>query len=74
MIGEIIDDLVQRYEIVEGKTVQELVKLVNLKTKNGWTVIGGVVYAPTNFCPMDSQYYPFCQSVFKVERKKRKKK
>ncbi len=57
---------------MEGKTVEELVRLVNLKTKNGWKLIGGVVYAPTNFCPMDSTYYPFCQSVFKLEKKKLK--
>lgn len=74
MLSELIDDVVQRYEIVEGKTVQELVRLVNLKTKNGWTIAGGMVYAPTNFAPLDSEYYPFCQSVFKIERKKTNKK
>jgi len=74
MIGEIIDNLVQRYEVVEGKTVQELVRLVNLKTKNGWSISGGMVYTPINFDPLNSEYYPFCQTIFKVERKKAKKK
>lgn len=72
-MSAIIDDVVQRYEIVEGKTVQELVKLVNIKTKNGWAISGGMVYVPTNFCPIDSDYYPFCQTIYKVEYKKNKK-
>lgn len=58
--------VIQRYEIVEAKTVNDLVRLVNLKTKAGWFVEGGVTYAPTNICLANGEIYPFCQSITKI--------
>lgn len=62
---------IQIYTIIEAKTVNELVKLVNIKTKQGWLCIGGMGYAPNNFCEADSQSYPFCQSMYRMEKPKK---
>jgi len=67
-----LDDI-QVYTVVEAKTVNELVKLTNLKTKNGWNCLGGMCYAPNNFCESDSQTYAFCQSMFRMEKPKNEK-
>lgn len=62
----------ERYDVVEAKSINDLVRLVNLKTKAGWNVVGGIVYSPTNFCNGSGEIYPFCQTVIKVEYKKKR--
>jgi hypothetical protein len=64
-------ELIQIYSVVEAKSVNELVRLTNLKTKNGWNIQGGMCYAPNNFCEADSQSYPFCQSIYRMEKPKK---
>jgi hypothetical protein len=63
----------QQYDIVQGKTPEELIRLVNLKTKFGWKCLGGMVHTPTNReqppSPPSSarlEVYAYCQSVFKM--------
>lgn len=63
----------ETYYIVEAKSTNDLVRLVNLKTKAGWNVVGGIVYAPTNFCKISGEIYPFCQSLVRIENVKKKK-
>jgi hypothetical protein len=65
--------MIQRYEIVEASSIQDLVRLVNLKTKNGWLSLGGMAYAPTNFCVLTGEVYPFCQTVTRFEKGKKTK-
>ena len=64
------EDLVQIYSVVEAKSVNELVRLTNLKTKQGWNCLGGMCYAPLNICEADSQSYQFCQSIYRMEKPK----
>lgn len=57
-----------RYDIVEAKSINELVKLVNLKTKNGWVACGSVTYIlePPNYhIGRIITMYPFCQAITK---------
>ena len=61
-------NIVQIYTVVEAKNVNELVKLVNIKTKAGWICLGGMAYVPNNFCDADSQNYPFCQTMYRMEK------
>lgn len=65
---------VQRYEIVQGKTINDLVRLVNLKTKFGWTACGGIVHTPGNFSDLDSSTYFYCQGMIKRFPVKKEKK
>lgn len=59
----------QLYEVVSATSILELVKLVNLKTKNGWQCIGGVCYSGNeeHFINNDKTiiYYPFSQALVK---------
>lgn len=64
---------IQIYEVVQAKTVNDLVRLVNLKTKFGWIATGGVAHVPNNYSDTDSEYYPFFQAVTKRIRVKIKK-
>lgn len=68
-----MEEAIQVYSIVEAKTVNELVRLVNLKTKNGWNCIGGMCYTPLNICEADAQSYLYCQAIFRMEKLKPKK-
>jgi hypothetical protein len=54
-----------RYDIVQGKTPEELVRLVNLKTRFGWEIAGGMTYVPDNIDKITKELYPYCQSVIK---------
>jgi hypothetical protein len=65
------EDIIQIYTIVEAKTINELVRLTNIKTKNGWNLIGGICYTPNNFDELDSQNYCYCQSMYRFEKPKR---
>ena len=67
------EEVIQIYTIVEAKSVNELVKLTNLKTKAGWNCIGGMCHTPNNFCESDSQSYPYCQSMYRMEKPKQEK-
>ena len=66
-----MSEQIQIYTIIEAKNVNELVKLVNIKTKQGWLCIGGMNYAQNNFCEADSQSYPFCQTMYRMEKPKK---
>lgn len=68
-----IAGMIQKYEVVEATSVLDLVRLVNLKTKNGWVVLGGMAYTPTNFCFLTRDLYPFCQTVTRWEKIKKVK-
>jgi hypothetical protein len=65
--------MIQRYEVVEASSIEDLVRLVNLKTKNGWLSLGGMVYTPTNFFVLTGEVYPFCQTVTRFEKGKKRK-
>lgn len=54
-----------RYDIVQAKTPEELVRLVNLKTRFGWEIAGGMTIAPDNKDKTTGDLYPYCQSVFR---------
>jgi hypothetical protein len=69
MVGN--ENIIQIYTIVEAKTINELVRLTNMKTKNGWNLIGGICHTPNNFCETDSQVYPYCQSMYRFEKPKK---
>lgn len=64
-------EVVLIYTIVEAKSINELVKLTNIKTKAGWLTQGGMCYCPNNLCEADSQYYPYCQSIYRMETPKK---
>jgi hypothetical protein len=61
------------YAVVEAKTINDLVKLTNMKTKDGWNFLGGMCHVPNNFCESDSQNYPYCQSMYRLEKPKKEK-
>lgn len=63
-------EVMQVYSVVEAKSVNELVRLTNLKTKQGWNCLGGMCHTPHNICEADSQNYSYCQSIFRMEPKK----
>lgn len=65
------DEVIQIYTIVEAKSINELVKLTNLKTKAGWICIGGMCYTPNNVCEADQHTYPYCQSMYRMEKPKK---
>ncbi len=54
--------LYQRYDIVRAKTIDELVRLVNIKTKQGWECLGG--HSQGNVLEKD---YPFSQAIVRLE-------
>jgi hypothetical protein len=70
---EVMEGVVQIYTVVEAKSVNELVKLTNFKTKQGWNCIGGMCHTPTNICEADSQPYPYCQSMYRMEKSKKER-
>ncbi len=74
MTNNFLSQHIQRFEVVQAKNLNDLISLTNLKTKNGWILLGGMVYIPTNFCPLEGVYYPFCQTIYRFEKKKQKKK
>jgi len=61
---------IQIYTVVEAKTINELVKLTNIKTKLGWICLGGMCHTPNNYCEADSSCYPYCQSMYRMEKPK----
>ena len=63
-------EVVLIYTIVEAKSINDLVKLVNIKTKAGWLTQGGMCYCQNNLCEADSAYYPYCQSIYRMETPK----
>jgi hypothetical protein len=59
----------QSYDIVQAKTPEELIRLVNLKTKFGWKCLGGMAYTPENKVydtAKGTEAYAYCQAVFKL--------
>ena len=62
-----------RYDIVQARNINELVLLVNIKTKNGWVVQGGMTYTPGNHSEREVEDYQYCQSIVRYEYPKRKK-
>lgn len=67
------DKNAKRYEVVVGESIEELVRLVNLKTKFGWECVGGICY-----CKDAKAIYPYgnnsicdyyCQSIVKKSKK-----
>ena len=64
----------QQYDIIQAKTPEELIRLVNLKTKFGWKCQGGMVHTPENTVtlpridtlPNRIEVYAYCQSVVKM--------
>lgn len=56
------------YTIVEAQSVVDLVRLTNLKTKKGWKCIGGMC-----FISLPDTRYPFCQSMYKMDKIEEKK-
>lgn len=69
----ILPTMIQRYEIVEARSIEDLIRLVNLKTKADWTCLGGMIYTPTNFCFLTRDAYPFCQTIIRFEKDKKTK-
>ena len=65
------EEVIQIYYVVEGKSVNELVRLTNNKTEDGWICLGGMCHAPNNICEADSQNYPYCQSMYRMEKPKK---
>lgn len=53
--------LYQRYDIIQARSAEELVRLVNIKTKQGWECQGGV--SQGNVLEKD---YPFCQAIVRA--------
>lgn len=53
-----------RYDIVEARSVNELVKLVNLKTKNGWIACGSMTYILNPSWQLITTH-SFCQAITK---------
>lgn len=53
-----------RYDIVEAKSINELVKLVNLKTKNGWVACGAMTYILNPSWKIITTH-SFCQAITK---------
>jgi len=65
------EEIIPIYSIVEAKSINELVKLTNLKTKTGWNLLGGMCHTPNNLCEADSQFYPYCQTIYRMEKPKK---
>lgn len=65
------EEIIPIYSIVEAKSINELVKLTNLKTKMGWNLLGGMCHTPNNLCEADSQVYPYCQTIYRMEKPKK---
>lgn len=66
-------ELVPIYTVVEARSINDLVKLTNMKTKDGWNFLGGMCHCPNNFCESDSKTYPYCQSMYRQEKPKKEK-
>lgn len=65
------EEIIQIYTIVEAKSVNDLVKLVNIKTKQSWICLGGMCYTPNNVCESDQNTYPYCQTMYRMEKPKK---
>jgi hypothetical protein len=64
---------VQIYTVVEAKSVNDLVRLTNMKTKQGWFCLGGICNTPANYCESDTSPYPYCQSMYRMEKPKKER-
>lgn len=54
--------LYQRYDIVRARTSEELIRLVNIKNRQGWECQGGV--SQGNVLEKD---FPFSQAIVRLE-------
>lgn len=70
-MGSESEEIIQIYTIVEAKSVNDLVKLVNIKTKQSWICLGGMCYTPNNVCESDQNNYPYCQTMYRMEKPKK---